>query len=594
CQEQLARLGQLQTGRGEADAMLAAAQASAVATLGETELAADLRQHELAALMQLPSETALPMPVDRPHVGAYRTNFQALFAERSPPDRARLIDRTLPLCHMAIDQRAIAVQAAQDALAAAAEGKANRDDFFASLLGAENQLLQQQRLFIEAVCRYNREIAEYAILVAAPNATPRELVGFMIKSTAEPLRAGSMERQEGVQPTSLNQPVPAAAAPAGYNQGGSTIVPRTPGATIFRGNRPTTRWTQSPATMKNEPTLAPRRNPIRERETDESAPNQSRGLAPIKEKNVPTLAPPRSELKLKKAKTPESESSENKDGEQKIHYSVGDPFARRVQVVRKFAAELADNASEENASTPAVGANVIPGEAKSAAKNRSQADAFDASSALYPALVKASRAVRAKQLSLALNWDRSLPDGIGSPMTLVECVAKSPVGERRVAVEAFWLARRRAAEYQVLAQEIEFFDGLNEVVLQRRAEPQGPAAMLFLRSARRSALADLQDAQAALVEAQFELALHTQSVSEDVWPLPATMPHSGQYFLNLEAQPSSLVHAWPTRHLAAAIPSLSLSVQDHASAVVATDVARAAAQEKYDAEKIPLKETIEA
>ncbi len=106
-------------------------------------------------------------------------------------------------------------------------------------------------------------------------------------------------------------------------------------------------------------------------------------------------------------------------------------------------------------------------------------------------------------------------------------------------------------------------------------------------------MADLQDTEAALIEAEFELALNTQSVGEGVWPLPATAPHAGRYLLNLEAQPPSFVQSWPTRRLAAAIPTFSTSVQEHASAVVAADAARTKALEQYLSGNLPIEQALE-
>lgn len=59
-----------------------AALASSSAQLQEAELSAVAAQHELAALMRLPSTSPLPLPADRPHVGPYRTHFKELFSMR--------------------------------------------------------------------------------------------------------------------------------------------------------------------------------------------------------------------------------------------------------------------------------------------------------------------------------------------------------------------------------------------------------------------------------------------------------------------------------------------------------------------------------
>ncbi len=254
---------------------------------------------------------------------------------------------------------------------------------------------------------------------------------------------------------------------------------------------------------------------------------------------------------------------------------MGDPFSRRVQTTDK-----------------PVSSDTGP------------------STALYPALVESTPSERAKELTLALHWDRSLPEGAGRSTTLEECLSQQtgmtgPAGisprkqagatdsERRAAVDAFWLARQRAAEYQTLAQEIEFLDNLVPLVLEQRSGPEGAAAMLYLRAARQQAKADLREAQAALIEAQFDLALRTQTAAEALWPLPSTPPHAGQYSLNLDAQPRTLIQSWPMRRLAAAIPTYTTSLEEHAASVVAADAARAQSIEKYAAGNLPVERVLE-
>jgi hypothetical protein len=527
CLDHVSQLGRLQP-RQDEEVSLQAARSAATAMLREAELEAGSNQHELAALVQLPADAQLPLPADRPHVGAYRTNFQELFAGRPAPDRARLIDRTLPIRRMAIDQRAIAVQAAQDALTAAIDAYQARQGGLAGVIACCGQLLRQQRAFIETVCRYNYDIAEYAMIVAAPGATPQILVGFMIKTTREPGQSLINEGEGDVRPAALNEPASSPAAWNGKNQ--PTLAPRnSPGASSIP-TVPPTQWGPAAAPVKNEPTLAPPRSEMKPKADNQSAPD-----APQKEEPA------------------------------KIRYSVGDPFSRRVQTDNKPVGESAET-----------------------------------STALYPALLAASPSVRAKQLALALHWDRSLPEGVGKPMTMEDCLSRqsgaagrADSGARRATVEAFWTARQRAAEYQAVAQEIEFLDNLVPAVLQRRANPEGAAAMLYLRVARQKAKADSQEAHVALIEAQFELALRTQSAAESLWPLPSTSPHAGQYQLNLEAQPRSLVQSWPMRRLAAAIPAYGTSVQEHAASVVAADNARAKAIEKFTAGNLPIEQVLE-
>ena len=103
------------------DPSLRLAAASAAAQLHEAELAALDRQYKLAELLQSPVAAPLPLPADRPYADAYRTGFNEMFAGRTPPESARLADKLLPLQRQAIDARAAAVQAADDAIVAATD-----------------------------------------------------------------------------------------------------------------------------------------------------------------------------------------------------------------------------------------------------------------------------------------------------------------------------------------------------------------------------------------------------------------------------------------------------------------------------------------
>ncbi len=229
CLEHADQLGRVRSRPGD-EASLDAERAAASAMLREAELAAGSAQYELAGLMQLPADQPLPLPADRPHVGAYRTNFQELFAARPAPDRARLIDRTLPIRRTGIDQRAIAVQAAQDALTAATEACERRQGNLGNLISTSGQLLHQQWTFIETVCRYNQDIAEYAMTVAAPNATPQVLVGFMIINPQNTAQTLIPEVEGGVRQAGLNEPASIQPTWNGNNQ--PTLAPRNvPGAT---------------------------------------------------------------------------------------------------------------------------------------------------------------------------------------------------------------------------------------------------------------------------------------------------------------------------------------------------------------------------
>ncbi len=515
-----------------------AACSAASASLRETELALSSAQHELLTAMQAPADAQLPMPADRPHVGAYRTNFQELFAMRSPPDRARLIDRTLPIRRQAIEDRATAIRAAQDAFAAAVEAYQARSGGIDAVVAASESVEKQRRAFLQSVRRYNFDIAEYALAVIGPGVTPQTLIGYLILPDQADGKRLAPESVPTVLPAGHLEPI---ASP-------------------------------EQASPQTAPRAVPQRRP---RKIETEIPDASQEIAPQKPSGeIPSVpassAPSTSEPQRDPFQAPQSSQS-SADSRTSYKTVVNDDAS--ADVPRELDALPNESSEAASTNTSSQTSNV---------ESEKESPALREVGALYSGLKDAAPAVRAKQLALALHWDRLLPEGGGRAMSLRECVSKTSPGELESAVGAFWLVRERAAEYQTIAQELEFFDALQSAAIDRRAEPAGPTEMLFLYAARTESKADLRDAHAELVESQFELALRTGSVAEGVWPLAASCPHFGGYALSEAPAPRSFGAAWAIRKNTAAIPGFSESVRLHASAVIEADADRAAAFEKYD------------
>jgi len=195
---------------------------------------------------------------------------------------------------------------------------------------------------------------------------------------------------------------------------------------------------------------------------------------------------------------------------------------------------------------------------------------------LYPALLDAAPGVRARQLALVLHWDRSLPEAIGPPIGLKTCLESCSRADRLSMIEAYWQARQRAAEYQVVVSQAELLDDL--IGLVSRRDGGGSAR---LHSAQLTTAAAVREAHVALIEAQFALARQIGRLSDSPWPIPSTAPHSGPYLLKVESQPKELIQSWPLRRLASTIPTLAECMRDRAQAVVRSDSARAAAVTGY-------------
>ena len=178
--ERQQRLARLRAGNGEA-ADLRTAQAIAAAQIREAQVQVTTAQHDLAEILLLTPGTPLPLPADQPLVGPYRTLFAELFSGKKAPQRARMLDQTLPLRNRAVESHAAALLAAEDALDAAIELQAGGRGPLTGVIAALDAQVQQQRAFLAAVCRYNHDIADYALTVVAPQTTPELLVSTLIK-----------------------------------------------------------------------------------------------------------------------------------------------------------------------------------------------------------------------------------------------------------------------------------------------------------------------------------------------------------------------------------------------------------------------------
>lgn len=488
----------------KSDASLRLADSSAVAQLREAELRAVRTQHELAELVRMPAGSALPLPADRPYVGVYRTSFKELFAGRTPPESARLAERILPIQRQAIDDRAAAVQAADNALDDYQRSRGSA----AAIVACSRERLRQQQAFMDAVYQYNRCIADYALIVAAPGTAPQALVGMLIGPPQTPTGAPSGSSDSSVRATSATEPI-------------TTKPTQQP-----RRNEPTL----APPRLDNEPTPAPPYSPDRPQPSD---------------KNVPPLLPPAGDKNgkpaavLEKPLVPIGSLPSPSRGELRL---ANKPAFRPATV-------LDDNSGPVAAATP-----------------------------FYPALVAAVPAVRAKQLTLTLFWDRTPPEGSGKPLNLADCLRRDAGNNRRATVDAYWLVRQRAAEYQLLVGQAELFESLQPVVLEHRNDPLDA---VWLQSAQLATRAAMRDAHVALIEAQYTLALRIGAIADADWPLASTVPHSGSYLLKLDAQPRSLAESWPVRRLAAMMPGLGDNVQQRAAAVIDADVNRTAAAKNY-------------
>jgi hypothetical protein len=534
--------------RPEDTAMLKTAQASAAAALETAELLVVEAQSRLAEAAFLPSTHPLPVPADPPHVGPYRTHFDALFAMQHPPAQMRLIDRTLPLRRRAIDARAAAVHAADDALEAVTDAYHQGQLSFSTVLSAMGQLGRQRRAMIASVCQYNHDIADYALSVVAPGTTGPALVAMLIRPS-NGSRQPAHNDSSGVMPLKPLPQVDKDVQPAGHmvpEETSSSASSSTPEPTpTLAPPRPKP---EPPASQ--EPTLAPLRDSAQPSEAEEPAPTTRAKLPDLPDRSQPEPDRGAPSQPAEPIPTPPSEPA---GGDQ----------------------------SAEPPRTAVPLSSLPPVTSRSSMRPTIDGQVAAATTALYPALVELDPAVRAKQLAVALHRPPSTAEPSAEPITLPDCLRSAPIGRRLQAVAAYWHVRQKVAELQVFQQTAEMLDELSLVALDRREAPAGAAAMLQIRACKAASEAERLRCQVELLAAEFELTETLGRPLDGNWLSATTAPHSGPYLLKLDAQPQHLVTSWPVQRLAHAVPTLADSLQQRAAAVVQADAVRAAFADGY-------------
>jgi hypothetical protein len=200
--------------------LLAAAQAATQARMLEAKAAAVTQQQELADAIGQPTQP-LPLTVEQPLVGPYRTEFDTIFASRAAPGRSRAIHRALPHLREAIDLRTAAVRAAASAVPAAEEVFAKQQSGITTALFTHQELTNQRRAFLNAVRAYNAEIVEYASYVAGPSTSTATLVSMLTRSKPSKLSgSGGSASTFGTtnEPTLSSPALDAAVRQAGGDQ----------------------------------------------------------------------------------------------------------------------------------------------------------------------------------------------------------------------------------------------------------------------------------------------------------------------------------------------------------------------------------------
>ncbi|MDX1963007.1 MAG: hypothetical protein SFX18_07630 [Pirellulales bacterium] len=172
---------------------MAAAINAALARRLETKASAISAQHELAVLMGMgngPGE--LPLAVDVPLVGTYRTRIDEIFSDRRPPARLQSIASTIDLKRDTINFRAFAIKMNWNAFDQILKEYQDRKGDAQFVVLAYEQLVKQRRAFLAAVRDYNGDITDYTMNVIDTRITPEDLAQRLVRTpNRAQLRAAS-------------------------------------------------------------------------------------------------------------------------------------------------------------------------------------------------------------------------------------------------------------------------------------------------------------------------------------------------------------------------------------------------------------------
>ena len=533
------------------EALLRAAKAAAVAMLRDSEASVVAAQHDLAQAASLPPSGLLPLPADLPLTGMYGTRYDELFANRPAPIDIALLARTLPLRQQAVESQAMAVTAAAREWSLAVNAYGLRRQGLAATLAAARRYRQRRQAFVRTVCRYNHDIANYALAVVGPGIGGQTVATMLIEpsnafeSGVEPAaHYETVPRSKETVPGSKEEPIREAVSPtrsrSAVDGGIAPFAPRDRQPEPVPSREEQWRFSEQP----------PREIPTPAEQPVEMPANQGGGLPAVDEP----------------ARDNESELPTLQDIEQPGIFETPAANHREEPATnsRPMVSVEPDtpNTTESIARKPIVDALTV---------------AADASSlAVYPALVDVTPIRRARQLASTMHWDVLLPDDMGEAITLDDYLSKIGGASRQDSIRAYWETRQKAAEYQVHTQQLQWLDTL--LAIETDA-----TTIARLQSTHAATEATCLETHVELLELQSQLATRIGIGTDAPWPLPSTAPHGGSYLLKLEDQPETLRQQWEFRRAASAVPTLGESVWDYARAVVEADIARAGAMASFQA-----------
>lgn len=551
---------------------------AAQARLHQARIRLATAQYELASHRGTSvTDETLPLPLDLPHTGAYETRFRQVYATRTPPPEARLIDRLLPMQRELVVQRAAAVQAASDAWSAAADAYQRGQAALPILVRCLDDLDRQRQAFIAAVLDYNQHIARYA-LTAAPSGMDRQaVVGMLIRPSAADTRRARTNTLPGTG---------AGARPATYLEPIRDGDPRPPSEqdvpASAQGLPAAAGRTGDPASPLHLPAGSG---------ADVATPPA--GVVPPAAFESPADARPL----LGAPQTLPSGAGGDPSGPKPSGLSLPpDPFIRTRPQIAPDGASVAPGAVPSGpALQPPPSAAPLVAVVRRAVWDQASTAVLVEKPApprpLYPSLAEMPPARRAQQLVALLytNPARKVPT-----VSLADALRTAPIDHRRTVIEQYWQACHWMAAHEAAASHRDQLQALAPAVLRMRDQAGGAEAMLRLESARLNAQAAVTEALVRRTAAELKLASSLRASGDGPAVVPTTRPHAGGYLLKFEAQPPAIYQSLNLRRLAATIPLWQAAVQQQAGAVLAADGGRVAALEAHDAGSATADEAIDA
>jgi len=580
-----------------------AALSEAAAALQEAEAALAQAQQTLAHKAGWDPKTVRPWPLDKPHIGTYSTMLKSLFAGRSVPRELLLIDRCLPWWQKAIDRRAQAVYAAEDALEALQEAYQQGRTDLRTLLWAYAQWQEQHTAFLEATVAYNAQIADFALTVAAPAVYGPALVRMLIlveggSQGAPPAgnRTGDVRRAfgdpsygtgSGVTPATYEEPAFRQDMPGGrlepipLGEAEPLIrrekpeptpagpVPGTPGSAGSPFHTP-------PSGGTNEPTLAP------PRPSSAVAPP----LVPLTPERVPSASGPGSGPERGSGTGSESEPGRT-PASQPGTGSASTPASSGAGESAKPTASQEPSLPEPEG--PLAGDKPV---VRQAQRPPDRSAWSEETVALYPGLAQASPSAQAENLARSFHGPTE-PKGTVRQEKLLGCLQRVGLNKRWELLEAYWLLWQQRAETIALEQQKANLDKLGTAMLQQPASLLRAEERLLWRIVLLATEAEQMEAQIRLLQREEKLA-RLLGLGLEGNLIPATLPYTGPYNLRLETLDKNVRNIWAVRRAAGLVPLLYADLQQRAKAVVQADQYRTELFQQYSRGQRPLYDLLAA